>query len=108
MNERYVHISQALGQLTEMSRSGVVLEKLLEYLSYKCLYETAGGKEDIPDFQERIQPEIALELYVARYVISSYSLTFCVPFLSLMAADYYDCTLLSVPSIIVQTDLYTS
>lgn len=39
-------------------------EKLVEYLSYKTTYESAGPKEDIPDFFERIMPEIALELYV--------------------------------------------
>lgn len=47
-----------------MQFRGAVLEKLLEYLSFKNLYEAAGRKEDIPDFQERIQPEIALELSV--------------------------------------------
>ena len=41
---------------------GVVVEKLCEYLQYKWTYEKASPKEDIPDFNERIPPEVALEL----------------------------------------------
>lgn len=44
--------------------SAVVTEKLVEYLSYKATYEHAPPKEDIPDFYERIMPEVALELCV--------------------------------------------
>ena len=39
-------------------------EKFVEYLAYKATYENAPPNEDIPDFLERIDPEIALELYV--------------------------------------------
>jgi transcription elongation factor B subunit 1 len=39
-----------------------VVEKLLEYLAHKSLYDKHTEKEDIPDFIERIVPEIALEL----------------------------------------------
>lgn len=38
------------------------MEKLCEYLTYKNLYEKAPPKDDIPDFMERLAPEIALEL----------------------------------------------
>ncbi|KAH9830184.1 BTB/POZ protein [Rhodofomes roseus] len=48
---------------------GIIVEKLCEYLSYKNLYKDSPPKE-IPDFLERLQPEIALDL--------------------LMAADYYE------------------
>ena len=41
---------------------GVIVEKLCEYLTFKTLYEKAPPKEDIPDFTERLAPEIALEL----------------------------------------------
>jgi elongin-C len=41
-----------------------VTEKLVEYLAYKATYEKAPQDEEIPDFLERIEPEIALELYV--------------------------------------------
>ncbi|KZT35259.1 POZ domain-containing protein [Sistotremastrum suecicum HHB10207 ss-3] len=44
---------------------GAIVEKVMEYLSYKTLYESAGPKEDIPEFSERIQPELALELLMA-------------------------------------------
>lgn len=37
-----------------------VLEKVAEYLMYKQRY--SGSKEEIPDFQSRVKPEIALEL----------------------------------------------
>lgn len=43
--------------------SGIIVEKLCEYLSYKALYQSSPPKE-IPEFQERLQPEIALDLYV--------------------------------------------
>ena len=33
-------------------------------MQYKHTYENAPAKDDIPDFQERIPPEVALELYV--------------------------------------------
>ncbi|KZT21887.1 POZ domain-containing protein, partial [Neolentinus lepideus HHB14362 ss-1] len=40
----------------------VVVEKLCEYMAYKAQYENTPPKEDIPDFMERILPELALEL----------------------------------------------
>jgi len=42
-----------------------VVEKLIEYLAYKKQYENAGPREEIPEFTERIPPEIALELLLA-------------------------------------------
>lgn len=50
--------------------SGIIVEKLCEYLSYKDLYQNSPPKE-IPDFQERLQPEIALDLYV--YCVALYT-----------------------------------
>jgi transcription elongation factor B subunit 1 len=41
-----------------------VTEKFVEYLAYKATYENAPPNEEIPDFIERIAPEIALELCV--------------------------------------------
>ncbi|KAI0794859.1 POZ domain-containing protein [Abortiporus biennis] len=60
--------AEALTDTCEISERGAVVEKLCEYLAYKSLYE--GSKEEIPDFTERIPPEVALEL--------------------LQAADYYE------------------
>ena len=37
----------------------------MEYLSHKHLYGKADAREEIPDFQERIPPDIALELCVS-------------------------------------------
>ena len=39
-----------------------MVEKLCEYLQYKSTYENAPPRDDIPDFTERIPPEVALEL----------------------------------------------
>ncbi|KAK7689528.1 hypothetical protein QCA50_007320 [Cerrena zonata] len=64
------NFAEAASNTCRVNERGAVLEKLLEYLSFKFLYENASLNEDIPDFQERIAPEIALEL--------------------LTAADYYD------------------
>lgn len=41
---------------------GVVLEKVVEYLVWKQKYNDSTADVDIPHFQNRIPPEIALEL----------------------------------------------
>lgn len=43
------------------SDRGEVLEKVIEYLHFKTKYGAAADM-DIPDFKNRIPPEIALEL----------------------------------------------
>ncbi|KAK4057473.1 elongin C [Microbotryomycetes sp. JL221] len=40
-----------------------VVEKVAEYLMYKEHY--SQSKDDIPDFKDRVRPEIALELLMA-------------------------------------------
>lgn len=47
-----------------MSLRAAVTEKFVEFLAYKTTYENAQSNEEIPDFSERIAPEIALELCV--------------------------------------------
>ncbi|KAI0746375.1 POZ domain-containing protein [Daedaleopsis nitida] len=64
--------SEAISNTCPMNERAVIVEKLSEYLTYKSLYESAKKNEEIPDFQERVYPEISLEL--------------------LVAADYYDAT----------------
>lgn len=39
-----------------------VVEKVAEYLMYKDTYTNAKQSEEIPDFKDRVRPEIALEL----------------------------------------------
>jgi len=56
---------EALLSTTSLKERAVVVEKVLEYLTYKKLYESTGPREDIPDFKERIVPEVALELLMA-------------------------------------------
>ena len=41
-----------------------VTEKFVEYLAFKATYEKAPPNEELPDFTERVVPEIALELCV--------------------------------------------
>ncbi|KAJ3555213.1 hypothetical protein NM688_g2699 [Phlebia brevispora] len=48
-----------------VNERAIVVEKLSEYMQYKNAYENVPAKEDIPDFQTRIPPEVALELLVA-------------------------------------------
>ncbi|KAI0635422.1 POZ domain-containing protein [Trametes polyzona] len=62
--------SEALSNTSHTNERAIIVEKLCEYLTYKSLYESAKKNEEIPDFQERVYPEISLEL--------------------LVAADYYD------------------
>ena len=47
-----------------VSLRAAVTEKFVEFLAYKTTYENAQSTEEIPDFSERIAPEIALELCV--------------------------------------------
>ncbi|KAL1939315.1 hypothetical protein VTO73DRAFT_10118 [Trametes versicolor] len=54
--------SEALSNTAHTNERAVIVEKLCEYLSYKSLYESAKKNEEIPDFQERVYPEISLEL----------------------------------------------
>jgi len=44
--------------------SGIIVEKLVEYMSFKTYYENANTKDEVPvnEFLERIPPEIVLEL----------------------------------------------
>lgn len=50
-----------------------IVEKVCEYLLYKQRY--GEGKEDPPDFQDRVKPEIALELYVLTMTLLDLMLT---------------------------------
>ncbi|KAG8818637.1 hypothetical protein FRC19_010424, partial [Serendipita sp. 401] len=43
----------------------IIVEKVMEYLCHKHLYGKAGARDEIPDFEERIPPDIALELLMA-------------------------------------------
>jgi hypothetical protein len=73
-----------------------VTEKFVEYLAYKTTYENVNPNEEIPDFFERIAPEIALELCVLKkpfvwIVILALMNRFLVQ-CSLSAADYLEGT----------------
>ncbi|TRM65180.1 hypothetical protein BD626DRAFT_556357 [Schizophyllum amplum] len=50
-----------------ISERAVIVEKLIDYMSFKAHYMTRSGKEEIPvnEFLERIPPEIVLELLLA-------------------------------------------
>lgn len=49
-----------------LTRSGVILLKVLEYLAYKVQYANFNTEDITEDFSDRIDPYIALELYVLR------------------------------------------
>jgi hypothetical protein len=94
--------------------SGLIVEKLLEYMSFKAHYESAGPKDEVPvqEFMDRIPPEIVLELCVVAFLSffvfvspTSFVLSFCptqvrannsriYPFRRLLAADYQNSTCL--------------
>ncbi|EMD36150.1 hypothetical protein CERSUDRAFT_124161 [Gelatoporia subvermispora B] len=64
--------AEAVSNTCHLDERGAVVERLCEYLQYKALYDNSRmKKEEIPDFLERLPPEVAIEL--------------------LMAADYYEC-----------------
>lgn len=62
INERYVLCTAWPTELNGFR--GIIVEKLVEYMSFKAHYENVGSKEEIPirDLLERIPPEIVLEL----------------------------------------------
>ena len=67
--------------------SAIVVEKLSEYFQYKSTYENVPAKEDIPDFFERVPPEIVLELCV---LLSHFECAYLPSSPSLIAADYFE------------------
>ncbi|TFY68093.1 hypothetical protein EVG20_g3696 [Dentipellis fragilis] len=56
------NFAEASSKTCEVHERAAVVEKFVEYLAYKTTYENSPPKEDIPDFFERIVPEVALEL----------------------------------------------
>lgn len=54
----------SLGFLFSSRLRAAVTEKFVEYLAFKATYENAPPNEELPDFSERVAPEIALELCV--------------------------------------------
>ena len=57
--------AEAQSNTVSLQIRGEVLEKVIEYLMWKTKYSDASSTVDIPDFQNRIPPEIALELLMA-------------------------------------------
>ncbi|KAH9942711.1 BTB/POZ protein [Amylocystis lapponica] len=57
------NFTEAKTGICPMNERAPVTEKLCEYLVYKNLYESSPTTREIPDFTERVMPEIALELY---------------------------------------------
>lgn len=49
----------------EIPHRGIIVAKVLEYLSFKVQYKDATAKDYVPDFADRIEPEIALEVLMA-------------------------------------------
>jgi len=54
-------IARSAISVTQAIARGAVVDKLVEYLAHKSIYEKKTAT-DVPDFTERIAPEIALEL----------------------------------------------
>ncbi|KAF8880677.1 BTB/POZ protein [Infundibulicybe gibba] len=59
--------AEAIAKTCPVYQRGIVVEKLLEYMSFRAHYEGVGIKEEIPihELTERIPPEIVLELLLA-------------------------------------------
>lgn len=59
--------AEAQTKICNVDERGIVTEKLVEYMCFKAHYQTVGPKEDIPvqEMQERIPPEIVLEVLLA-------------------------------------------
>ncbi|KAN0061608.1 elongin C [Thecaphora frezii] len=57
--------AEAESHTAHLQIRGEVLEKIVEYLHWKTKYSAAENDLEVPDFQNRIPPEIALELLMA-------------------------------------------
>ncbi|KAH9067868.1 BTB/POZ protein [Lactarius vividus] len=64
LDERH-SFAEAVQKVCPIDERAAVAEKFVEYLAFKATYENAPPNEDLPDFSERIAPEIALELLSA-------------------------------------------
>ncbi|KAI0056354.1 POZ domain-containing protein [Artomyces pyxidatus] len=65
MLDEHHSFAEAAQKTCNIEERSLVIEKLLEYISWKATYEHAPAKEEIPDFLERIPPEVVLELLSA-------------------------------------------
>ncbi|GAA6060178.1 hypothetical protein JCM10212_005179 [Sporobolomyces blumeae] len=54
---------EASSNVVSLGERAEVLEKVVEYLMYKDKY--TNSKDNVPDFKDRVKPEIALELLMA-------------------------------------------
>jgi len=59
------NFSEAASNSCHIPARGAVGQKVVEYLAHKAQFQNAQAGEDIPDFLDRIPPEIALELLMA-------------------------------------------
>ncbi|KAF8218129.1 BTB/POZ protein [Mycena galopus ATCC 62051] len=59
--------AEAVTRTCPVQQRGLIVEKLLEYMSFKSHYENAGPKDEVPvqEFMDRVPPEIVLELLLA-------------------------------------------
>ncbi|TFY77802.1 hypothetical protein EWM64_g6211 [Hericium alpestre] len=60
-----VNFAEAASKTCEVQERAAVTQLFVEYLVHKTTYEGAPPKEEIPEFMDRIQPQMALELLVA-------------------------------------------
>ncbi|KAF9559980.1 POZ domain-containing protein [Agrocybe pediades] len=59
--------AEAISKICEIRERGIIVEKLVEYMSFKTYHETAKDEisVNLNEFLERIPPEIVLELLLA-------------------------------------------
>jgi len=65
------HVAEQFKAWDHPDPSGVILLKVLEYLAYKVQYADFSTEDITEDFSDRIDPYIALELYVSLQHMSS-------------------------------------
>ncbi|EIW70751.1 transcription elongation factor B, polypeptide 1 [Tremella mesenterica] len=57
--------SESRSKVCHLDYRGIILLKVIEYLSYKVQYADFNSEDIIEDFADRIDPYIALELLTA-------------------------------------------
>ncbi|KAF8347367.1 BTB/POZ protein [Amanita rubescens] len=61
------NFAEAVSRSCPVDQRGIIVQKMIEYMCFRAHYENVDRKEEIPihEMQERIPPEIVLELLLA-------------------------------------------
>ncbi|KZW01089.1 POZ domain-containing protein [Exidia glandulosa HHB12029] len=65
MLDMSIGLAEATSNTVKLEYRAAVLQIVCEYLMYRYQVNTSGSKDEVPDFLERIPPELSLEVLMA-------------------------------------------